>query len=187
MKTCYGFVELFKRGLVIENWCDLAIKTFNNSSEVKYIYSFGDNPVPHNKTQYGKGFPNHNHIKLISPWRFREKTGIKFHFAPMLWNLDSYDFIILTGILNFNINLDTNINIMLPKKDNEYIIKIGTPLIQIIPLSESEIIQKNHLITYEEYNQIAKVNKSYYGWRGIDKIMKRNNERKSKCPFRFGE
>jgi hypothetical protein len=182
MRNCYGFLEFYKKGLVIENWTDLAIKITKDN--YKYYCTTGERPAEHNREQYGKGFKNYHHIKLASPWHFKEKTGVQFLFVESSWSLEDYDFKIVPGVVNFTWNTGTNINIMLPKKDAEYVIPVGLPLMHIIPLSDKTLEHKNHLVTSDELDKIISHSQSsLFGWRKMVSLKKRNEERKSECPF----
>jgi hypothetical protein len=187
MKTCFGFNELYKRGCVIESWSDY--KIIVNEKGYTYHYSSYYPPEEHDPIQWGSGFKNHFHMKLSSPWFLREKTGVYFNFIPALWNLDNYDFKILPGILNFKYQNQTNINIMLPVKKEEYIIDIrmGQSLVQLIPLRDDLNYEyKNHLISKQEYDNFFEKSGSanFRGIRDVISLIKRNEKRNSsKCPF----
>ena len=186
-KSCYGFLELYKRGLVIESWCDMSIIV--TPQKFKFVSSYGMRPVEHPRSQIGEGFKNWQHIKLSSPWKLSEKTGVKFVWIATEWALDNYDFKILPGILDYRIQKATNVNIMLPSKNIEYRIDIGQPLVQIIPLQDDKRLEyKNHLIDKQEWDKKGEETiSSFFGWRTSKKIRDRNDEREKKCPFGFGD
>jgi hypothetical protein len=187
MKQCYGFNELYKRGVVIESWADFKIKIEGDKYE--YYYSNFNSPSEHGRDQYSGAFDNHLHIKLNSPWHIKEKTGIYFAFIGAEWALDKYDFKVLPGILQYRTVDQTNINIMMLKKPDPYIleIKMGQPLVQLIPLRDDLNYEyKTHLISQGEYDTFfprASVN-NFLGLRSSIKLDKRNQKRnESKCPF----
>ncbi len=186
MKSCYGFMELYKRGVVIENWCDIRIQTSRNG--FKFMHSDGDKPVEHPQYQIGSGFKNFYRLKLSSPWIFREKTGVKFHFNGAMWNLEDYNFRVVPGIVDFRVNGYTNVNIMMPIEDAEYTIPAGQPIAHLIPLSEKRLKIKNHLISRQEYDRLSRHSSSYYhGWKTVKKLFNKSDMRQSKCPFGFGD
>jgi len=186
-KDCYAIIEFYKKGLVLESWCDYSVKVDNN--EINYCWPSGPGAEQHPKSQLGRGFPNHHHLKLISPWKLREKKGTKFMWVGDEWNLHEHNFKILPGIISFDINVATNVNIMLPKIDSTVNIPIGIPLVHIVPLSENKLCFKNHLISENDYDNIdiSGVIQSFYGWRKVLKLRDRNKEREKKCPFGFGD
>ena len=77
---------------------------------------------------------------------------------------------------------------MFPKNDNEFVINIGQPLVQLIPITEKKLNFKNHLIDKNEYDKIhiSSEKWSFYGWRKVLQLRKRNKERGT-CPFGFGD
>lgn len=186
MRTCYGFVELFKKGLIIENFFDINIKTTEDN--IRYMYEGGFPPQTHPSYQLGDGFKNYYHLKINNPWLFSEKTGVHFLLIGASWHLENYDFIIPPGVLRFDIQASANINMFFPKKNNMFSIPKGQPLAQIIPLSEKKLVIRKHLITKDEAKSRAH-NTALHGWYGIYntlKLYKRNKKREeSKCPFGF--
>jgi hypothetical protein len=185
-KDCYAIIEFYKKGIVLENWCDYSVKVEND--EINYCWSSGLGADVHVKEQLGNSFPNHLHLKLFSPWKLKEKTGIKFMWVGDEWSLHEHMFKVLPGIVSYDINTTTNVNIMLPKIDLVANIPIGVPLIHIVPLSEKRLKFKNHLISEMDWNNINidGLLQSFYGWRKALKLRKRNKERGT-CPFGFGD
>ncbi len=186
LKNCRGMIELYKRGFIVENWSDISLSVDANGY---YFYHIDlDRPQTHPISQFGKGFSEFSHLKLISPWLIKEKTGVMFHCAPTLWSHEKYDFIIPPGVLDFKTNHAINVNIMLRRKEQPYeiVIEFGQPLYHLVPLSDQKIKLKNHLVSQPEFDKL-KIHhaNSFWGWRRIDKLVKRNNERKKKCPFGF--
>lgn len=184
LKDCYGFLEYFSNSICIPHWSDIFIETTKDSYH--WYNSYGPNPDEHEKEQVGKGFADYHHIKLSSPWFFREKTGVQFVWVGAEWNLDKFHFKVLPGVLEFRVNCGVNVNIMLPKEEKRYIIPANQPLANIFPLSEKNVVVKNHLVTEEEKRRIVyNPGKVYFnGWRSCKKILSKNDK---KCPFGFGE
>jgi hypothetical protein len=187
MKQCYGFVEFYKRGFVIENWTDNNF--YVTKDKYQYIFSNEGNSVEHPKHQYAGGFENFHHAKLISPWCIREKNGYHFMFMGAEWSLEYFDIKILPGIVEYSVNHDTHINIMLPKKEQPYPfhIKSGNPIVHIIPLNDDiDFNIKSHLINQKEFDNMFYIPSSVFGRiPKLKKILKRNKDRnKAKCPFR---
>lgn len=184
MRTCYGFLDFYKRGVVIENWADLSVKVTEES--YTYFYSNGAEPKQHPRHQYGEGFKKWHHMKLVSPWWFRETSGKPFIFVGADYCLEDYLFKVLPGVVEFKMNHATNPNCMIPAMVHQFEIPIGAPLLHIIPMVEGELIIRNHLVSLEEIKNIqTNTGASFFGWRSIDKLIKRNETRK--CPFGFDQ
>jgi hypothetical protein len=183
MRKCYGFLELYKRSIILPSWSDLRFKITPDKGYTWMKHS-GPDPEEHAKSQYEGGFNDYYHSKLSSPWRFKEKSGMNFLFTAATWNLENYDFLIPPGMLEFRVNHATNVNILIPKKKSEYsfFIPVDKPLVHLIPLQEDIKIEiKNHLVTVEELHKVAPPPTSL---RGIYPLIDLKNG-KSKCPFGF--
>lgn len=181
-KDCYAIIELYKRGVMIENWCDISFR--NENGYFNYWYTDGEAPQTHDKRQVGYAFPNHYQIKLISPWVFRETTGVKFLWLGAEWSLDKLEIKVLPGVINFDIISDINVNIMIPSRDGIHTIPAGNPLVHLVPLSDKKLKVTNHIVTKPELDKIRiKSNStSFFGWRRALQLRKRNKERGT-CPF----
>jgi hypothetical protein len=68
MKTCPGVSDLYRTGMILQTWCDTHIDTGNNKLE----WMPPGAGESHDPKQWGDSFKNHYHLKLISPWRFKE-------------------------------------------------------------------------------------------------------------------
>ena len=87
---------------------------------------------------------------------------------------------------------------MFIKKDAEnFVLRAGTPLIHIVPLTEKEVEWNCHMVSHDEFvskNEIPSDMSMYYeGIRNVkyskDKAMSNKmdaEEKKGKCPFGFG-
>jgi hypothetical protein len=182
MKTCSGFLELYKRGIVLENWSDRIIKIANNRMDTWASFDTGCDI--HDKQLYGEGFKNYFHLKLTSPWFFKEKTGVKFVFLGAEWNLEDFYFRVLPGVVDYKLNSSTHINMMIPNYTSEFIIPIGLPLAIMVPLSEKKVKIRQHLVSEYEWKKMSFHSQtSFYGWRKFVQLDKRNQKRESKCPF----
>lgn len=192
MKTCVGLIDLYKRGIMLEYWNDVVITV----TKTGWSQAFQYEPPPgkdisHPAFQWGSGFPGHHHIKLTSPWIIQEDTATPFLFCPATWSHEQIDGPkIVPGIVNFKYQGQVNVNMFLPIRDQPYDIRIrrGTPLVQLIPLSDKPLELHNHLITPEEHQLLdLKFNPSRCGVyserrRLLDRIVRRQQEEK-KCPF----
>jgi hypothetical protein len=89
----------------------------------------------------------------------------------------------LSAIIDFKAQYNTHVNMFI-KKGTTLTVEAGDPLIQMIPLSEHAVEIKTHLISGQEYNNIADsfVKKSMWG--GQHKALY-NQPQESKCPFGF--
>lgn len=186
LKNCRGYLDYFSNSISLRHWTDLYVSS--TPQNYTWYIKYGDSPTSHNAVQYEGAFENYHHLKLMSPWIFREKTGINFVWVGSEWNLDKFDFKILPGVLEFRVNTGLNVNIMLPKRENSYIINAGLSLVNLFPMTEKRVKICNHLVSSEEMTIYRKnPNTSYFhGWRTAKKILDSTDD-KRKCPFGFGE
>jgi hypothetical protein len=194
IRRCPGVNDIFKHGVMIPMWSDLKVKVLND----KWSYNYSFQPEmcdiqTHPVDQYGPAFDGYNHLKLLSPWVFKEKTGVKFAWLQPSWNLVPHlnQFSIVPAVVDYKFQNATHINMFVPKGDYEFTINCGEPIIHVIPLTEKKLVIKTHLITALEWSRMMNtkgspvtfINKNKYF---RDKITKQESEQK-KCPFGFGK
>lgn len=188
MKACDGFLSLYKNSHVLCAWTDIKLRTDNSN----YYYYFGKAPLntfhngiaSHNRNQFGPIFDNKIHLKLMSPWYFRQKQSCDFAMMPAIWNdIDNWNnYTIMPGIGNFKFQHSTNINMFVEKNKTDIFIEAGTPLYHIIPLTEKQVEFVRHLVTPDELNKI--IHSRYGTFLNNYKFIKRFHKEGNKCPFR---
>ena len=142
---CPGIFDLFNYGYIVRSWCDVTMEIHKETiedgkfqgpaawklfpiiaSHPDYIMKFIPRP---------KGTLN-NYIRINTLWHIVAPKGIKFLFLPLPYP-DSFEFYNAPGILDPgivpNINLQLSWNIT-----GSYFIQAGTPLGQLIPLTEKK-------------------------------------------------
>ena len=188
IKTCDGIFDLYNSGFIIQLWTDLTLKTSETGS---WIYSSKNilNATGNSESQFGENFNNYIHIKLISPWIIKEKTGVNFLFTPTVWNNTDYwnHMHFLPGVVNYKTQSATHVNLFVNKVNQTIHMSAGIPLAHVIPLSENKINIKCHLIDDMEYQKLN-VSRSYFSYFNAHKNFKKlieQRESESKCPFGF--
>jgi hypothetical protein len=186
LKRCDGFTSLYKRGAVLPMWSDLKIV----SSDLSYSFTFAktshtkqDAPIEfHDRWQYGETFNSQLHMKLLSPWFLKENTGCEFMLSSMTWNNHDHwtNFTILPGVVDYRYQHATHINCFL-ETNKEILIEAGTPMYQIIPLTDSKVVFKNHLVDSNELEKIKQ--RDYRSFFGGYKKLKNIKKNSSGCPF----
>jgi hypothetical protein len=193
MKKCPGLTNIFKRGFIIPLWSDLAITLRNDGGYTSYNYQFSDNESiadTHPNSQFA-GFYNvkeMQHLKLVTPWKLRESSGINFSMTQPVWNMQDYNkhITILPGITDFKYQDSVNIQMLInyPELNNklELILPAGLPVCQLVPLTDRPVKIKRHLIDKIKYqamgNRAFKFNGNYMFRK---KLIDSND---SKCPFK---
>lgn len=203
LKHCNGFIELYRNSFVIPFWSTSIIK-INSIEDPGYNYINSSNiPVSEHVSQQWSGYlPEQNvgHMKITSPWHFKGKDFIQFHWGEPTWNnkrLD--DFTVLPAVIDFKYNHDVVINILFDYRDKERFItlELGRPLVMLTPLVSDDITVKLkcHLISeaeMEKYNSNMRMTHfpGYFERRYNKKkkfIDEFENRKESKCPFGFGK
>jgi hypothetical protein len=187
IKGCQGFIDLYKSGFMLPLWADLIIEV--DPENWKYVFSDKSPPINwHNSAQMGRTFENYHHLKIESPWLFSEKTGVNFIFLQPSWNHIHYfyNFHAVPGVLNYNYQPGTAINMFVPKRNLRIEMNHHDPLAQIIPLSENDVEVKNHLVSVHEFARLSTISyetKFRKKYLNNKKILK---QKETKCPFGFG-
>lgn len=187
VKSCPGFHELYSKGFILENWCDFVVNV--NEKGITYHYSNGKRPILHSNEQVSPGFSNFHILKLNSPWIIQTKEDVPFIALSAQWSLEKFDFHILPGIVNFYHQTGSNVFLTIKKDiDDQFLIPMGQPLMQFIPLTDKKIKIHNHIVSEDELaTKTYNVTGTSMGWRRTKALIKRNDGRKSKCPFGFGD
>lgn len=187
VKHCPGFHELYSKGFILENWCDLAVNV--TESSIAFHYSNGKSPIVHSNDQTAPGFSNYYILKLNSPWLIQTKENVPFIALGAQWSLEGFNFHTLPGIVNFHYQTGSNAFITVEMgKPYMFHLPMGKPLMHFIPLSDKKIKIHNHIITEAELTTKSyNVTGTSMGWRRTISLVNRNDKREKKCPFGFGD
>ncbi len=185
IRSCPGFLDLYKKGFIIESWCDFAVNV--NRDGISFHYSNNECPILHKNDQTEPGFQDYYILKMKSPWAVTTKEDVQFLLTGPEWSMEDYSFKTLPGIINFHYQSTVNTFIAIKKSvDDQFLIPMGHPLIHLVPLSDKKVVVHNHVVTEAEwhtkrYNIVG----TTMGWRRTFSLVKRNDEREKKCPFGF--
>jgi len=196
MKACSGFINHYQKGFILPLWSDLIIKTQVDGTGNSYSYQYADGRSEvgvHPLDQMGSEFNSLVHVKLVSPWRIREKSGVEFIYMETTWNHppDVLTMSIPPGTIEYRYQHTSSVNMFL-EKGRQYNFKAGRPMAHIIPLSDKEIELKCHLVSESEINNdVRRVMHTGFpffqnGYPEKKKFRKRVEE-SNKCPFLFGK
>ena len=161
LKRCPGIVDLYKKGMIMPLWSDLALKTESNPTDMRYQFADQESKIEfHDPRQRGAYLPSDKYInfKIISPWLAETKENISWLLAPCTWNYNPFNFHIVKGVINFKYVQFIQVQSFIPFTDSSFIIEQGTPLLQIIPLSDREVEIKTHLVDHNDFEKRKKSN-----------------------------
>ncbi len=183
MKRCSGIHDLYKSGIILPLWSDLAMRFESN----KWDFQFADKETvitPHSPEQwkYYADPTKYLHIKIESPWALYTKKPINWTLIKPAWNFppDS-NLNIVTGVLNFRYQHGTHINALLPVKPTKEILLAGQPMAHFIPQSDKEIVLKHHYVTEQEYHHRYAGRLEHSFVRGYQRAVGIRKDKK--CPF----
>lgn len=188
VRSCIGFLDLYKRGFILESWADFAIDV--RDENFSYHYTTGPEPTVPPDIMFNPGFKDFHMLKLTSPWLITTKERVPFVCFGTEWSLENIDARIIPGSITFHDVSFTNVFMAFKKtKQGEHYrlqIPMGESLMQFVPLTEKKIRIHNHLISDMEMNQKSLTpSTSMYGWRKTFSLLRRNEKREKKCPFDF--
>ena len=158
MKSCEGFLELYRTGFVYPLWSDLSLVVGAKGTE-SYKYQFADEESTinvHPSAQRGAGFSSYDfqHLKLISPWACRCDEDVKFVAIQSSWNFPtSTRPIIPPAVVDFKYQSGIHINMFIQREDIdvEHALHAGQPLVHFLPLDNRGLEIKLNLTSTEEY------------------------------------
>lgn len=163
MKGCTGFIDFFRKGLVIPMWSDLDIFV-GPSTDPWYKYQYSDlcsSASEHSGAQF-KNFVDtdeYQHIKLESPWVFSSNADVSWLASAVPYATSTPDlYTVLPGVVGFDYVPGTNIQLLIKRHPTEMrtlTIKHNTPMVVYHPLSERKIVVKTHLVGAEELRKHA--------------------------------
>lgn len=145
---CPGIFDLNNHGFIVPLWHDLIIKTDSKERFTWTIPSGGLNSyrgkdvVGTHKPGLDKFIPKrpwslNQVIKLDTPWNIVAPKGVKFLIIPLAYP-DDFTFESCIGILDPAISTEVNIQLYWNVMQGETLLKAGTPLCQLIPLTEKK-------------------------------------------------
>lgn len=177
-----------QKGFAIPFWSDLAItiEKDNDRCNIKWQFSDVNSHIESHSPLQFQGFVDPNilhHLKIIVPWQLKEKTGVKFALFQPTWALKSNNNFLnmISGISDFKFQSSVNIQVFAkyPKHDEKYelLLSAGTPLYQIVALSDRPIKIIRHLIDEKIYNN------KFIADKFSNMYFHRKKLIENKCPF----
>ena len=161
---CPGIFDLLNQGYVVPMWHDVIINTNGDPDSFNWTVPTSDladltpevNLIEPQSNGIGaimpiKPWSLNTLIKVNTPWRVVAPRGVKLLMLPIAYP-DRFEFESSIGILNPGHSNEINIQLYYNVQKGDVMIKAGTPLAHIIPLSES-----NFDLVCREMNNIDKL------------------------------
>ena len=169
---CPGIFDLFKYGYVISLHKDVIIEVLDKGFEWQFANSLG---LDEKTEKFGiDGFKSQISnmmlkppwasdfiIKISTGWSVIAPKGVKFIMLPIAYP-DTFDFTVSIGILNPAVSTEVNFPMVWNKTEKEKtIIRAGTPLGHLIPLSEKKYEMVQRVANQHDRDWVAKLRSSY--------------------------
>lgn len=171
IKSCPGFIDYYKKGIVIPSWTEIDITIHKQGSDQALSWQSGNKNFStinsHNQCQFdGFAKTNGHNLKIESPWIVYSKSEVKFLSSQPVWNNRDWSQILtsLPGILNFKMQHSTNINYFFTIDDKEKSFRIEplTPLMLLHPMTEKKIVLRHHLIEKQRWEDMLQDKSNFF-------------------------
>ena len=147
---CPGIFDLFNYGYIVPMWHDVVIKTNGHPNEFSWMVPSSDLDDFDKETSLIENQANgvgalmpikpwslQAFIKINTPWNVVSPRGVKFLILPIAYP-DSFEFESSIGILDPGYSNEINIQLYYNVPKGDFMLKAGTPLAQLIPISEQK-------------------------------------------------
>lgn len=145
IKRCPSFIDFFKKGYVINMWCDLYLNVKNTKDGMRFEWKTPDEQFSfdtHAHEQFLEHTPYHIQektkfiLKPVCPWNVKTEKGYSLYQFPMYYSYNPI-FEVLPGIIHSDIYYTINQQMCI-MKEGEYFIEKGTPLAAYIPFKRED-------------------------------------------------
>jgi len=156
-KSCPGIGQTLQKGFILPLWSDLAIKTQGNQYQWQYADRISKFEI-HSNDQAPGFYEDYYIFKINSPWQIKSPVSLIYTFPFYLFPAP-LPYLTPTGIVTpVNKMCATNIFILLKRIQEEicFMIKQGTPLFHIIPLTEKKVVFRTEVISKAEYFKLKR-------------------------------
>lgn len=191
MRGCLGLTDLYRRSVALPMWCDvdLWVAPIGN---VDFGYQFADrmsSAETHDASQ-AAGFFNPTttqHLKLISPWRFRTSENIQWAMIPATYNQEVGPYQLLPAIVDFKNTPATHLQLLLPRQQEVKFVHIAhnTPMYLYTPLTDRSVTLRTHLIGEHEFSRMsqASLTRNFRGRQMVKLRREASVAAEKSCPF----
>lgn len=185
MTACTGFINLYKKGIVIPTWSDIRVKV-GKQGTTSYQWAASNNHGridvhPDNQRGDYADQLKYQHLKIVMPWLLYSEDNCDWAWMPTPYaSTELPEYTTLTGVMNYTKHHEANVNLLVPRKQEDTIINlpVNTPIAQAIPLTEKKLILETKLIDSSEYQSRIDSNMSHAVFSNFNKVKAQN-----KCPF----
>jgi len=176
-----GYGELSKEGIIIPMWSDIAFRW--NNEQIRWQFSDRNSELGVHGADQSPGFlSNYYHIKITSPWMIESPVPIMVMPASSYLNKPS-PYVVPPGVLPpLGNKMASNMFIFFEKnnKENTFMIKHGTPMVQLIPLYDGPFEFTQEIVSEVEYSIAARCvgSQTAFNKRGLQLLHKDKKNKK---------
>lgn len=165
---CPGIFELMSSGFIVTMPWDVMIDTYGDGERFKWTLPSSDlvdmMPVPFVSAHSPDGIAEHlptrpgslkTVIKFNTPWHIVAPKDVKFIIIPIPYSED-FEFESFSGILDPGVSNEINIQLRWNVLNGKHIIKAGTPMYQIVPLTNEKFDLEVRTATNEDKQFLMK-------------------------------
>lgn len=188
MKQCSGFKDLYDNSFILPSWSDYEfVVNKQGTVECTNVPGMGEQ-LQHQEFQWGMGFPDMAHTKLLGPWCIKGPKNLYWTWMGAQYHRP-FDIMIMNAVVEFRYQHETNVNIMLPIPKDEtitYSIKAGEPLVHLIPHTDQEVEIRTQVVDMNEWQKNRPfLHSRFHRYHKAIKIGQKQDQ--PKCPFGFGK
>lgn len=166
LRACAGTIDFLAAGVTLPAWSnfyfrldatgkdwEIAADEMSPSAGVSIVNAFhyestGKCPITSVREIETSSYP-----KLVNPWRIETAPGWSSLIVPIYWE-PSPNYDIVPAIVHTDFYHTANVVLNI-KTDQEFSIKYGTPLVQIIPFKRSEDFEKITFRDEQDFKYVA--------------------------------
>ena len=159
LTRCPGIFDLFKYGYIISLHKDIVIRPTGVPNVITPYQREVELETFHESSMHLIAKPPWTAkfiIKITTGWHVIAPKGLKFLQLPIAYP-DTFDFTSTIGILNPAMSTQINFPMFWNRTDTETIIKAGTPLGHLIPLSEKKYQMVQRTMNQRDRDWVEKV------------------------------
>lgn len=144
---CPGIFDLMATGFVVTAWHDMLVETTSTAINIttpnEQLNKLSGKSAVSMQDEVARFFPKRpwsqkQILKINTPWNVLAPKGLKFLHIPMPYS-DFFDFESVMGIHDPAISSEINIQGYINRTTGSFLIKAGTPICQLVPLTEKGV------------------------------------------------
>jgi hypothetical protein len=184
MKKCDGFINLYKQGIILPMWSDLALEVGpQGSNDIRWQFADCQTQLDfHAPEQSNYIFKPDDtlHVKILSPWKIKTSEDILWHCNDVFWHRANMLTRTCPGMVSFRYQYATHVNLVVKRISTKRTETISflDPLVHFVPVTERPIDLRHHLLDDVEFKKLVDVKKAVTFTCNYQKLKKveRNNQ-----------